>query len=132
MKKFSQWLEEQNRLTSSRSGVWSGKLYRAVDSTQKTSALGDGTYYTGTREDAELYGSNIVEYEAHGLNVLGTNSQEHKMVKRTAGRRWSTDFRSMADAIAKTAEQEGWDAIYGGGVFGLVVFPSSTEKVKPL
>jgi len=116
-----------SRLSSRLSGRYGGPLFRAVDSRDGSAALGEGTYFTDSREAAMAYGDDVREFVARGLMVLGTNSGEYEMVRRRAD---GVRARHPSEAVAKVARMEGYDGIYSGPVFGLVVFGSGMSKVR--
>jgi 8-oxo-dGTP pyrophosphatase MutT (NUDIX family)/GNAT superfamily N-acetyltransferase len=126
-------------LSARRSGRWRGRLFRAVDSTRPGGfALGEGMYFSDVIEGgAAMYGKEIFEYEASSLNILGKHTREYERIRGKAEYQLKSGigplpFRNMGEAIAKMAESEGYDGIFGGSIFGLVVFPKSVRKVKKL
>jgi hypothetical protein len=112
----------QGVLDSRKSGIYRGFVYRAVDSTSKVrAALGTGRYFTPSPDAAKKYGSDVRRFYVGLDRVLGTNSPEYNALSGIARAKW-TGSRSLIEEIRQLAEARGWQAIYGGTVFGLNVF----------
>lgn len=130
--RFLNYIIEQT-LNTNKSGKWSGLLYRAVDSKRPGDvALGKGLYLTPEIEAAESYGKNIKKFRAKNINVLGTNTREHESIRMyvNSDEGWEKYFDedSIAQRIALEAEKRGYEAIYGGAQFGIVIFPKFIKK----
>lgn len=110
-------------LTAQRSGYsFEGTLYRAVNSTDGGAALGRGLYLTVSKEDAQGYGSDVRAYTVRLRNVLGVNSPEHERVTMRARATDAWLDEGPGEAVAQMAKRQGYDAIYAGPTYGLVVF----------
>jgi len=126
----------RGQLNAKNSGPFSGKVYRAVNSTSPVkAAMGKGTYFTNDPWVAKTaYGTDVREFWVDLDNVLGRNSKEYGWIDRISRRRWTGD-ESLAQVIATVAKEKGFDAIWGGSVFGLAVFDGgkATEirKLEP-
>lgn len=121
-----------DQLTSKKSDYsFKGTVYRAANSTNKASALGKGLYFTPDESAAKNYGSEVYAYVVKLNKVLGTNSSEYDSIRNAAQKRkeWIFD-NHPGEAIAKEAQSRKYDAIYAGGVYGLVIFkPKGKVKI---
>lgn len=129
------FLNESKELNQMNVTNWSGILYRALDSKSKgQSALGRGIYLTPDLEVAQYYGKKIKKYKTKQIKVLGTNSREYEIIQTyvnsAEGFEKYDDEESIAQMIRLEAEERGFDAIYGGDIYGLVLF--DTKKIKEI
>jgi len=133
--RFIKYINEAKELSSMKSEKWSGILYRATDSKAKgQAALGRGIYLTPDTEVANYYGKKIKKYQTKPIKVLGTNSREYDAIKgfvnSAEGFEKYDDELSVAQMIRLEAEERGFDAIYGGDIYGLVLFDG--KKIKEI
>jgi hypothetical protein len=118
-------------LTSQMDGPFEGTVWRAVDSHRPGDAmLGNGMYVSSTREGAAVYGKDVRPFTVRLDRVLGTNSDTYERIHRQAeaGDAW---LDGPAQAIADVAKAKGYDGIFGGEVFGLVIFDPTPDRVRP-
>jgi hypothetical protein len=116
--------KKTTKLTSELSGYsWSGMAYRGTgirkpgEMPRGGAALGEGTYYTTDPEVAKEYGT-VAKHKVDLKKVLGWHTDEYQVVKRAAMK----EFGWLPHNITEEAKKRGYDAIYGGSVFGLVIF----------
>jgi hypothetical protein len=136
--KFKKYLDDWNlpkahttslkKLNVKKSGKWNGGfLYRVEDAKRGDAALGDGLYLSDDSEDVLVYGKNPTTFKAKPMKVLGWQSREHDMIRAWCMKSDEAfdkyiDVDSVAQQVRLEAEELGWDAIYGGGIYGIVVF----------
>ena len=107
-------------------------FYRAVDSTNKSGAIGKGTYFVQDPQNATRYGKNIqafkVSPDAKLLDL--SDPQALSSFQDDAVRQFRTDFMKAADKeqavmeiTTKAAKALGYDGIIGDdSAFGTVIF----------
>ena len=130
---FNEGINESKELNSNKSGKWDGLLYRAINTGRGDAALGTGLYLTPNLVDAKIYGKTIKTFQTKPIKVLGVNSREYESIRKYVnsdeGFDKYFDEDSIAQMIRLEAESRGYEAIYGGGQFGIVVFnPKKTVK----
>jgi hypothetical protein len=98
--------------------------------------LGDGKYFSKTKEVAEIYGNPKTYFSDRDLNILDIKSNEIYDIKRKIIS--ENKFNSKEEFerfVGEEARKRGYDGIDGGGIEGIVIFdqslisPPSTGKV---